>query len=140
MAHNANSLFIAYQNDGPISALAYGYALYLDTDSQVNTGFTGFAGEFTTGADYLLEGRDLYRYTGSGSDWAWAYQGEMSAGFVGSVAEIEISRQLLGNPSDISFYWYGDNGAVNGSALDFYPDAANDSTAPAASRRFRYSM
>jgi YVTN family beta-propeller protein len=140
MAHNADSLFIAYQNDGPISALSYGYAAYLDTDARVSTGFTGFIGEFTTGADYLLEGRDLYRYTGSGTDWSWEYLGSVTANFVGGVAEVELPRALLGNPSTIDFYWRGDNGAVNADAVDFYPDAADDPNAAAVDRRFRYTM
>lgn len=140
IAHSANSLFIAYQNDGPISALVYGFALYLDTDSQASTGFSGFSGEFNTGADYLLEGKDLYRYTGAGTDWAWEYVTSLSASFVGSVAELELPRPLLGNTTGINFYWYGDNGAVNGSALDFYPDAANNPAAAPATRRFRYTM
>ncbi len=140
MAHNATSLYIAYQNDGPISALTYGYAVYMDTDSQAGTGFTGFSGEFVTGSDYLLEGRDLYRYTGTGSNWSWEYLGSVSAAAVGGIAEIEIPRSLIGNAGAINFYWRGDNGAVNGTDVDFYPDAATDATAPAADRRFRYVM
>ena len=140
MAHNNQSLFIAYQNDGPISALTYGYAVYMDTDSQAGTGFTGFSGEFATGSDYLLEGRDLYRYTGTGSNWSWDYLGSVSAASVGGIAELAIPRSLLGNTGAINFYWRGDNGAVNGSAIDFYPDAAPDSTAAAADRHFRYVM
>ncbi|MEM7256455.1 MAG: Ig-like domain-containing protein, partial [Pseudomonadota bacterium] len=140
VAHNSNSLYIAYQNDGPISALVYGFAMYLDTDAQASTGFSGFSGEFSTGADFLLEGRDLYRYTGAGTDWAWEYVTSLTASFVGSVAELELPRALLGTTTGINFYWYGDNGAVNGSALDFYPDAADNPAAAAPARRFRYTM
>ena len=77
---------------------------------------------------------------GAGNSWDWELVGSMTAGFVGGVAEVEIPRALLGNPAAINFHWFGDNGAVNGSALDYYPDAANDTAAPAASRRFRYTM
>ena len=112
----------------------------MDTDSQPGTGFTGFSGEFATGSDYLLEGQDLYRYTGTGSNWSWSYLGSISSATVGGIAELELPRSMIGSTGVINFYWRGDNGAVNGSGVDFYPDAAPDASAVDADRRFRYVM
>lgn len=59
---------------------------------------------------------------------------------VGGIAEYAIPRALIGNRSTIDVYWRGDNGAINGSGVDRYPDAVTDTTATANARRFRYSM
>lgn len=140
MAHNSGTLFVAVQNDGRISALTYGHALYLDTDTTATTGFRGFSGEFATGTDYLLEGTDLYEYSGSGNNWSWTYVATVRTAVVNGVAEYAIPRDLIGASTAIDVYWRGDNGAIGGSGLDFYPDAVTNSAADSAARRFRYSM
>lgn len=140
LSHNASTLYMAIQNDTTISALSYGHALYLDTDAQVSTGFRGFGGELATGTDYLLEGTDLYKYAGSGNNWLWTYMATVPTAVVGGIAEYAIPRALIGNSSTIDVYWRGDNGAINGSGIDMFPDAVSDTSAAAAARRFRYSM
>jgi len=50
--------------------------IYLDTDANRTTGFRGGANNFPIGADYLLQGSALYRYTGStGTEWSWSSVG-----------------------------------------------------------------
>lgn len=140
MAHNASTLYMALQNDTTISVLSYGHAVYLDTDAQAATGFRGFSGEYATGTDFLLEGTDLYKYAGSGNNWLWTYIATVPTAVVGGIAEYAIPRALLGGSSSIDVYWRGDNGTINGSGVDLYPDAVTDTGAAVNARRFRYSM
>lgn len=140
MAHSDTMVYLAYQNDSPMSGLTYGHAAFIGTDDSDATGFTGFSSEMPFGADFLLEGSDLYSYTGSGNDWMWSYVATLSAEHVGSVAEIALSRAQLGDPSAIEIYWRGNNEAINGTGIDFYPDATVDTGAALAQRRFRYLL
>ena len=66
--------------------------------------------------------------------------GTVQTAVVGSVVEYAIPRALIGGPNTIDLFWRGDNGAINGSGVDMYPDAVTDSSAAANARRFRYSM
>src|SRR6185312_7381644 len=43
------------------------FRVYIDTDRSADSGFQ-YGG---VGAEFLLENNSLYRYAGSGSDWAW---------------------------------------------------------------------
>ena len=140
IAHNPSLLYLAYQNETPISQLTYGHAAFIGTDDSDATGFKGFSSEMPFGADFLLEGSDLYRYAGSGNNWLWTYVTTVNAQQVGSIVEIALSRAQLGNPAAIEIYWRGENEAINGSGVDFYPDGVSTTTAPAAQRRFRYEL
>lgn len=140
IAHSATMLYLAYQNDAPIAQLTYGHAAYIGTDGSNATGFSGFSSELPFGADYLLEGTDLYKYSGSGNNWLWTYIATINAQQVGSIAEFGLSRAQLGNPAAIEIFWRGENSAVGGTGVDFYPDAVTSSAAPADQRRFRYVL
>jgi len=140
MANTNDSIYLAWQSSTPVAELSWGHAAYLDTDSTSTTGFRGFDGEFTVGADYLLEGADIYRYTGTGQNWAWEYLETLQFVVVGNIAEIEIPKSRIGSPAALNFYLLGDSAATNGTAIDYYPDAATDTAAAADTRRFRYSM
>ena len=140
IAHNDSMVFLAWQNDVPVSQLTYGHAAFIGTDDSNATGFAGFSSELPFAADFLLEGTDLYRYAGSGNNWLWTYVATVNSGQVGSVAEFALSRAQLGNPSAIDIYWRGDNEAIAGSGIDFYPDAAASASAPVLQRSFRYEL
>ncbi len=140
VAHSNTMLYLSYQNDVPISQLTYGHAAFIGTDDSNETGFRGFSAELPFGADYLLEGTDLYRYAGSGSNWLWTYIATVNTQQVGNIAEIGLSRVQLGNPQAIEIFWRGNNEAVGGAGVDYYPDAATDSSAPIEQRRFRYVL
>jgi hypothetical protein len=90
--------------------------IYLDTDNKIETGY-GFS---VLGAEYLVQGKSLYQYTGSGQDWSWKYQGEVSYAISGSRAELAIPKASLGLPADASHYhalFYGAD--LDGSNLDY---------------------
>ncbi len=140
IAHSPTIVYLAYQNDAPIAQLTYGHAAYIGTDDSNATGFTGFSSELPFGVDYLLEGTDLYKYSGSGNNWLWTYIATINAQQVGSVAEFGLSRAQLGNPAAIEIFWRGDNSAVGGTGVDFYPDAVTNTTALVELRRFRYVL
>jgi len=140
IAHNDSMLYLAYQNDVPMSQLTWGHAVFIGTDDANTTGFRGFSSELPVAADFLLEGTDLYSYSGSGTNWLWTYVATVNAQQVGTIAEIALSRAQLGNPSAIEIYWRGQNEAVGGNGVDFYPDAAGNPTAPVLQRSFRYVL
>ena len=140
IAHSDTMVFLAYQNDVPISQLTYGHAAFIGTDDSDATGFAGFSSELPFAADFLLEGTDLYSYSGSGTNWMWTYVATINSGHVGSIVELALSRAQLGNPSAIEIFWRGDNAVISGTDIDFYPDAAVVTTAPATQRSFRYEL
>ena len=140
IAHNDSMLYLAYQNDSPMTSLTYGHAAFIGTDDSDATGFTGFSAELPFGADFLLEGTDLYSYSGTGTNWLWTYVATINTAQVGTIAELALSRAQLGNPSAIEIYWRGNNEAVSGSGIDFYPDAVATPTAAVEQRRFRYIL
>ena len=105
LTHDEDTLFVAYQNEGSVW-LDWSYALYIDADRNPATGFaTG-----SIGADYLIEGKAAYQYTGSGSDWSWQYVQQLSSAASGNTAELAIPRALLGTGSGIDFFFFGQGG------------------------------
>ncbi len=120
--HNDTWVYLAYTTHQPID-INWGYAVYIDSDNDPNTGFSGFGNELPLGADFLIEGRFMYRYTGaSQAEWSWDEDTSLLANAVGSSAELRIRRDVLGNPDSITFMLYGDNSAVNGNSIDLMPD------------------
>jgi len=121
-AHNNTSLFLAYTMHQPID-LNWGYSVFIDTDTQTSTGFSGFGGELPLGADFLLEAGTLYKYNGtSQSEWNWTPTSSATVNTVGNSLEMSISQLALGNPDSIDFIFSGDNSAVNGNTIDLLPD------------------
>ena len=47
----------------------YFHRVFLDTDNNPATGFS--VGTIQNGAEFLVEGAFLYRYTGTGRNWSW---------------------------------------------------------------------
>ena len=119
MAHNDQSLFIAYDSYLPIE-LSWGHNIYMDTDQSVNTGFR--YGD--VGADILIQQGSVYTYTGDGQSWSWAFQVSANQAVSGTSVEMEISRSVLGNPNVVRTIWYGENlSYTGGQTLDLFPDS-----------------
>jgi len=121
MAHDANAFYLSYLNEAAVS-LGWGYNLYIDTDSNMATGYVGGAGSFPVGADYLVQGSTLYQYAGTGTDWSWAYIASLPAAVGGNAAELSIARSLLGDPQHMRLFFYGDNNAAGQPYIDTAPD------------------
>ena len=82
IGHDAADLYFAYENNGPVS-LNWAYNVYLDVDGALTTGFRGGGAELPVGAEYLLQGIHLYRYSGSGTGWSWTFVGTAGVGLSG---------------------------------------------------------
>ncbi len=111
------SLAFSYSNIGNIDeAQLYLWNIYLDTDKQTSTGY-GFN---LLGADYLLQGKNLYQYTGTGQDWSWTYIKEVGYVVNGARAELSIEKSALGLASEANSYsalFYGTT--PDGGNLDY---------------------
>ncbi len=79
------------------------HALFFSTDQKSYTGYTS-----KMGADYLVMGGRLYRYSGSGPDWSWQDLGFASYSFTGNEMEIRLDKsdiELLAlEVESMSFY------------------------------------
>ncbi len=74
------------------------YRVYIDTDQNASTGFAvGGAG-----AEYLLENSNLYKYTGSGSDWSWSKVKSEAFSASGGTARWTVARADIGETSACS--------------------------------------
>lgn len=45
------------------------YGIYIDADNNRSTGFIGCGGGYKIGAEYMIEGTLLHRYTMGGTSW-----------------------------------------------------------------------
>ena len=125
VAHSSQNFYLAYQNRQNIDPsnasgnyLPWGWQAYIDTDNSAATGFQ--VGD--VGADYLIEGNIVSRYTGTGGTWSWQQVESGTARYNGQQAELSFSRASIGNPQNVRFIFDGDNSAFGGTSLDTYPD------------------
>ncbi|RTZ66945.1 MAG: hypothetical protein DSZ29_01975 [Aquificaceae bacterium] len=125
MAHSADTLYLLYQNKKAVTLpLAWGWQAYLDTDANPNTGYKLSNG---LGADYILEGNALLRYTGTGDDWRWQFVDNASIATSGNNIELSFPRGLITDPALINIAFFGNNDAyAQGGAADAYPANALD--------------
>ena len=124
MAHDDASWYVAWRNDGT-AELNWAFNVYLDTDATRASGFRGGADDHPVGAEFLLQGSSLYRYTGAGLEWSWSFVGAAAVALDGSQAELSFARALLDNATAIDVFFLGDNSAYPGGAgIDLYPDGA----------------
>ncbi|MFW5443167.1 MAG: hypothetical protein ACKE51_02520 [Methylococcaceae bacterium] len=137
VAHTTDTamLFLAYTNQTNIY-VSWGFQVFIDADDNLKTGFQGgFGGiiNFPIGADYLIEGVNVYQYNGgvAGTDWMWI-KSRASAGFEigrnwnGATGEVFLPLSWIGNPtSSISFVLFGNNGFYGHEGeYDWYPNNA----------------
>lgn len=135
MANDSSRIYLAYRSKDSIDTSGFwGYQAYLDTDSSTTSGYRTGA----LGAEYLLEGANIWRYSGDGTSWNWTYQGTMSWQASGNTAEFSFPRSWIGNTGQLRMFFWGNNAAFGGDAKDAYPDGAfNDA---ATTRYFTYQM
>jgi|GEM_PF-1191102 len=70
--------------------------IYIDSDDNGSTGFHSWAWQ-NSGIDYMIENESLYSYSGTGSDWAWNYQGTILIDKNDSRIEISIESSFMGS-------------------------------------------
>ena len=122
-AHNAVNLYLGYLTDPP-AALTVAQNTFIDTDLNRNTGFRGGADNFSLGAEYMLQGSQLYHYSGTGTNWSWSFVTSAGFSWTSAIAELAVPWNALGNPTAIDVIFYGDNVSVGGDTIDWYPDTA----------------
>ncbi len=142
VAHDVSNVHLLYENHGNVRAtstsgsyIPWGWQVYMDTDRNSETGFkTG-----GIGADYILEGPSIHRYIGEGSNWNWETIDVAKSRYDGSVAELSFPRSKIGNPNDMYLLIRGNNAAVGGTEVDYYPDGQNDVNSPTRFFHYRFA-
>ena len=129
IAHSPQNVFINYQNRQNIDStnnsgtfVPWGWTIYLDTDDNAVTGYQGTSG---IGADYIISGSVIERYTGTGNNWSWSVVDNAALSYSGSNLEMRFPRSLIGSPSEMRVVFVGNNAAFNGSGTDLYPDTGS---------------
>lgn len=113
---NSQKVFFAYKNRINIDRDKFwAWMVLIDSDRQFNTGIN-FYGE--TGADFMLLGGDLYKYSGTGSDWNWSFVRKVSYAVNGKFAEIAVNKSELGNSNNYRIIYYGSNTYAGGVVDD----------------------
>ena len=139
LAHDDQNFYIALDYHNAF-VNSWGNGIYLDTDRDRATGFTGFANEYPIGVDYLIEAGELLRYTGNGTDYSWQLVSEINVAHNANSAEITLPRQLVDNAGSLHLFFAGNHTAIAGEGIDFFPDSVIDSTATLTDRYFVYSV
>lgn len=113
LANSAESLYVTWETREALAFgnAAWGYKWYLDTDRSATSGFRGAGAWMTHGYDYMIEGAWLYRYTGSGEDWAWQALGAGSFAVASNRIELAVPRDALGDAL-VVFGQFGTNAAA----------------------------
>lgn len=124
MAHDADSFYVAYKNDGDIDTVFWWpWQFFLDTDNKQGTGFQIGNG---VGANYLIQGGYIFSYIGNGFNWAWQYQETADYQVSGGIAELKFPRAAINNPDSLSTVLKARNGIFTGnfsaSGVDSFPD------------------
>ena len=122
VSSNSESLQIAYQNDGPIDDIWWPWQVYIDVD---RNGLTGFNAENDVGAEYLLQGGQLLRYTGNGSNWSWQSVRNNVGVKREEFAEFQLGLDELGDPASMNLLFKASNspftGSYDSSGVDTFP-------------------
>lgn len=124
-----DTVYLAYDLWEPAvlvdGGLAWGYGIMIDADQNPATGFKGSGNELAVGADFILEGQALNKYTGSTqNEWSWTEAAYVDAATAGNSVEIAIPRSALDGATAFDLLLRGDNSAVTGGdAVDLHPDS-----------------
>lgn len=134
MAHDADNLYILMENESAID-FTYGVQMFIDTDMNRDTGYIGGYGEFSIGADILVQaspsGLQLYDFNSSASQTVWGsnwQQREWGPGYTWRDGNLEmyIPRSWIWYNNDIRLFVDGDNTSLGQANIhDFMPNDAN---------------
>jgi hypothetical protein len=134
MAHDDDTLYLAYQYHNPIT-MSWGHIIYLDTDTDGDTGYRGASNTMPIGVEYMIQGYRLWKYTGSGNDWTWQFISEIGRSWSKDSAEMYLSRASIGHPEHINLYYEGNNASLGLTSIDLFPDTVNSE-----GKYFSYSL
>ena len=72
----------------------------------------------------MVQAGALYHYTGTGTNWSWTFVAGATSASGAATTESGIPWGLIGNTTSLDLFLYGDNPAVGGDTVDYYPDNA----------------
>lgn len=113
------------------------FQFFIDADNNPDTGFTGENGWEITGADYLIEDNDLYKYVETDDKgWRWEHDGSFVDFYITednndvvtvklSSPDFQLSYKASEVPAMMEVYdknWNGDYPTVLGLTLSTQPD------------------
>lgn len=132
MAHGADRqmVFVRYELNAAADFSAYPafYNLFIDADNNRATGYVGSDGQLSIGADYLIQGANVFAFSGGSVQTAfgWELKGAAQSDIKDSGKDIAIAipMLLIGAPSAFRFVLLGDN-VLSGNTPDYYPDNAS---------------
>ena len=140
VAHSDSDVYFLYKNHGVINVdgstfIPWGWQVYIDSDKNPATGFQ-YSGAI--GAEFIIEGSSVQRYSGTGSNWQWDVVGNVTAEMTNNVREFSFPRSWLGSSSGMNLVFQGANESYGGNTTDIYPDGALSGSATVKS--FNYSF
>lgn len=101
---------------------AWRYNIFIDTDTNVKTGYSGYDGNWSVGADHLLQGGTLFKFNAPNqTTWGWEELGPRQYSVEGSQAEVQLPYSAIGmaKGQKINILLHGDNAGKP----DFMPDS-----------------
>jgi hypothetical protein len=133
IAHDVDNFYIHLlldASEAPPQFFGFRHNIFIDVDQDRSTGFFG-AGEFLSiGADFLMQGPNLYSFSGGINQEAFSWTQVESSFPFGNIAwddfpnediETLIPAAALGNPTAFDFVINGSNTVLE----DYYPDLAS---------------
>lgn len=91
-----DALHLAYQttNASDFTREPWRYQAYFDTDRRAATGFPVARDDASIGAEYLLEGAELYRYVGGEREGSWARIATADHATSADVIELRLDQRV----------------------------------------------
>lgn len=124
--HDDFYFYLAFENDSKLvlDKNAWAYSIFVDTDKDKKSGFRGPQNNYPLGADFVIQGKFLHRYSGSGSDWEWAFVRSLDHGIKDNFIELKIPKQFFSDfTNELRFFLVGQNSAFGeGRDIDYVPD------------------
>lgn len=119
-------VYLAFENDTPIDLEnnEWAYSIFIDQDGKKETGFRGPLNDYPLGAEFILQGKFIHRYNGSGNDWSWKFMKGLSSGSSSNFFELQIPRQIFSEDATrLHFFLVGQNSAFGKYRdVDYVPD------------------
>ncbi|MEE9336806.1 MAG: putative Ig domain-containing protein [Methylococcaceae bacterium] len=113
---DSQKAYFAYNNRTNIDTNKFwAWMILIDSDKQLNTGLE-FYGQL--GAEFMILGNRLHKYSGTGEDWTWSFVRKIDSAVNGKFAEIAVDKSDLNNSSDYKIVYYGSNTFAGGVTDD----------------------
>lgn len=123
VAENEN-IYISYQCAKPMdwNTEAWKYNIFIDADNDCNTGYRGWEQDWALGADYLLQGATIFKFSGKDRmTWGWTEVGLQLYAIAENRVELQVPRSIIEIEKEqpVRILLHGDNY----KKVDFLPDS-----------------